>query len=223
MEWNFLNRTNHTFYRLLIQPKRAYGDDALLSRHTYRYLSHRTSGGRYQADILWDVARPCAGPVVEGVNLANGYSIRRFARIGKRNILGIRPHMHSLTRLFCPPGRPARIPRPRRCQRLLDASFERVVRFTGGGIEIARRGRHHSSRLGWALRYPKTFKLGLPRALSKECACADGASHSFRMELMRVSFCAIFSDGYRIAAPEASVRASLANALSVKRVRFGSA
>ena len=135
MEWNFLNRTNHTFYRLLIQAKRAYGDDVLLSRHTYRYLTHRTSGGRYQADILCraarrahhptyplyifynpkrtcDVARPCAGPVVEGVNLANGYSIRRFARTGKRNIMGIRPHMHSLTRLFCPPGRPARIPRP---------------------------------------------------------------------------------------------------------------
>ncbi len=39
MEWNFVNRSNHTFYRLLLQAKCAYGNDALLSRHTYKYLS----------------------------------------------------------------------------------------------------------------------------------------------------------------------------------------
>jgi hypothetical protein len=50
--------------------------------------------------------------MIEGVNLANGYSIRTFARIGRRHISGIRPYMHSLTRPFCPPDDHTRIPRP---------------------------------------------------------------------------------------------------------------
>jgi hypothetical protein len=134
MEWNFVNRSNHTFYRLLIQAKCAYGNDALLSRHTYKYLSHRTAG-RYQADILCGtarnalyptyplyifynpahtcvVARDVEGPMIEGVNLADAYYIRSFATMGRRHIPDIRPYMHSLTRLFCPPGDHARIPRP---------------------------------------------------------------------------------------------------------------
>jgi len=134
MEWNFVNRNNQTFYRLLLQAKCAYGNDALLSRHTYKYLSHRTAG-RYQADILCQasrnagyptyplyifynpantclVARDIEGPMIEGVNLANGYSIRSFARMGRRHISGIRPYIHSLTRLFCPRDDHARIPRP---------------------------------------------------------------------------------------------------------------
>lgn len=134
MEWNFVNRRNHTFYRLLIQAKCAYGDDASLSRHTYKYLSHRTAG-RYQADILCGaarnavyptyplyifynsaytcvVARDAEGPTIEGVNLANAYSIRFFATTGRRRIPGIRPYLHSLTRLFCPPDDRTRIPRP---------------------------------------------------------------------------------------------------------------
>jgi hypothetical protein len=134
MEWNFVNPSNHTFYRLLLQAKCAYGNDALLSRHTYKYLSHRTAG-RYQADILCEtargagyptyplyifynpahtcvVARDVEGPIIDGVNLADGYSIRSFARTGRRNIRGIRPYLHSLTMLFCPPHDHARIPRP---------------------------------------------------------------------------------------------------------------
>jgi hypothetical protein len=134
MEWNFVNRSSHTFYRLLLQAKCAYGDNALLSRHTYKHLSHRTAG-RYQADILCNAARNAGcptyplyifynpahtcvlardveGPVIEGVNLADGYSVRFFATIGSRRIPGIRPYMHSLTRLFCPPDHHARIPRP---------------------------------------------------------------------------------------------------------------
>jgi hypothetical protein len=134
MEWNFVNRRNHTFYRLRLQAKCAYGNDALFSRHTYKYLSHRTAG-RCQADILCEVsrnagyptyplyifynpahtclvARDVEGPMIEGVNLANGYSIRSFARMGRTHISGIRPWMHSLTRLFCPPDDHARIPRP---------------------------------------------------------------------------------------------------------------
>jgi hypothetical protein len=134
MEWNFVNRSNHTFYRLLLQAKCAYGNDALLSRHTYKYLSHRTAG-RYQADIICEAARNAGyptyplyifynpahtcvaardvvGPMIEGVNLADGYSIRSFATMGRRHIPGIRPYMHSLTRLFCLPDDHARIPRP---------------------------------------------------------------------------------------------------------------
>jgi hypothetical protein len=134
MQWNFVNRGNDTFYCLLLQAKCAYGNDALLSRHTYKYLSHCTAG-RYQADILCEAsrnagfptyplyifynpahtclaARDVEGTTIEGVNLANGYSIRSFARKRRTHISGIRPYMHSLTRLFCPPDDQARIPRP---------------------------------------------------------------------------------------------------------------
>lgn len=134
MEWNFVNRSNHTFYRLLLQAKCAYSKDALLSRHTYKHLSHRTAG-RYQADILCEAARNAGyptyplyifynpahtcvaardvgGPMIEGVNLADGYSIRFFATMGRRHIPAIRPYMHGLTRLFCPRDDHARIPRP---------------------------------------------------------------------------------------------------------------
>jgi hypothetical protein len=121
MEWNFLNRTNRTFYRLLLQAKRAYGDDALLSRHTYRYLSHRSASGRYQADILCGaalkaphptyplyifynpahtcvVARHSAGPVVKGINLANAYAIRSFARSHSFRMELIRSELRDLQR-----------------------------------------------------------------------------------------------------------------------------
>ena len=43
--------------------------------------------------------------MIEGVNLADGYSIRSFARMGRRHISSIRPYMHSL-RGYLPPGRP---------------------------------------------------------------------------------------------------------------------
>jgi hypothetical protein len=134
MEWNFVNRNDHTFYRLLLQAKCAYVNGALFSRHTYKYLSHQTAG-RYQADILCEAARNAGyptyplyifynpahtcvaardveGPMIEGVNLADGYSVRSFARMRSTHILGIRPYMRSLTRLFCPPADHARIPRP---------------------------------------------------------------------------------------------------------------
>jgi hypothetical protein len=134
MEWNFVNRSNHTFYRLLLQAKCSYGNYALLSRHKYKYVSHRTAG-RYQADILCEAARNAGyptyplcifynpahtcvaardveGPMIEGVNLADGYSIRSFAMMRRTHIPGIRPYIHSLTRLFCPPDDHARIPQP---------------------------------------------------------------------------------------------------------------
>jgi hypothetical protein len=134
MEWNFINLTIDTFYRLLLQAKCAYGNDPPLSRHTYKYLSHRV-GGKYQAEIICasarqsnvptypmyifynpehscSLARGSDGPMIEGVNLADGYSIRGFATMGSRHIPDIRKHMHGLTALFCPSDDPARIPRP---------------------------------------------------------------------------------------------------------------
>jgi hypothetical protein len=95
-------------------------------------LSHRTAG-KFQADILCEaarkagyptyplyifynpahtcvVARDVEGPMIEGVNLADGYSIRSFATMRRTHILSIRPYMHSLTRLFCPPDDHTRIP-----------------------------------------------------------------------------------------------------------------
>jgi hypothetical protein len=132
MEWNFVNRRSRTFYRFLLQAKCAYGNDANISRLTFKYLSHRTNG-RFQADILCDTAQyapdptyplyifynpecTCAaardtpGVSIEGVNLADGYSVRSFATSGSRKIPQIRHHLHSLTTLFCTPDN--RIPTP---------------------------------------------------------------------------------------------------------------
>ena len=125
MEWNFVNRCNRTFYRFLLQAKCAYGDDANISRHTYKYLSYRTDG-RFQAEILCDTAQYASDPTyplyifynpectcaaardtlgasIEGVNLADGYSVRSLATSRSRKIPQIRHHLHSLRTLFCTP------------------------------------------------------------------------------------------------------------------------
>src|SRR5437763_1470049 len=40
MEWNFVNTSDGSYYRLLVQAKVASGDKPDWSRHTYRQLSH---------------------------------------------------------------------------------------------------------------------------------------------------------------------------------------
>lgn len=136
MEWDFVNRSDGSFYRLNLQAKCAYGNEDDSSRHTYKWLSYRVGKNkdRYQADVLCQAATQanvptwpmyifynpsltCAlanddylGPTIEGINLADGYQIRSLATSGLRRIPTIRQHLHSLTLLFCATDN--RIPTP---------------------------------------------------------------------------------------------------------------
>src|SRR5690348_13489951 len=51
MQWDFVNRDDHTFYRLLIQAKRLYCDGNDWRQHNYRYLRHKVGSG-FQVDLL---------------------------------------------------------------------------------------------------------------------------------------------------------------------------
>src|SRR6266481_5103308 len=115
MEWNFVNPYDGTFYRLIIQAKCAYGYGSDWTRHSYKYLPHRT-GNKFQADVLCDEARQSTQPTyplyifynpahtcsligqsgyssIEGVNLANGYLTRSLATAGQRRSSTIRHYV----------------------------------------------------------------------------------------------------------------------------------
>jgi hypothetical protein len=101
MEWNFVNRDDGTFFRILLQAKQAYGDGGIWRRHCYRELLHTSgSGTTRQAVILCNAARTgyatyplylfyhpehtcslatndgCSS--VSGVNVADGFAIERL-------------------------------------------------------------------------------------------------------------------------------------------------
>lgn len=125
MEWNFVNRSDGSYYRLLIQAKLASGETPNWTRHTYRQLSHCVRG-EYQADILCEEARTSILPTyplyifyhplhicqsamrarcpnVEGVNLANGYLVRYHAVREERRLTFFDRQLTSLRDLFCDP------------------------------------------------------------------------------------------------------------------------
>ena len=101
MQWDFVNRSARTFFRILIQAKQSYGDGRHWSRHCYRELLHKVGhAGPLQAKLLCDSARgePNAFPLyvlyhpdmacdlaraggkmnLEGVNLADGFAIENL-------------------------------------------------------------------------------------------------------------------------------------------------
>jgi len=104
MQWDFANRDNGTFLRLLIQAKQLYGEGSIWSRHNYSEIL-RPSGaaGKAQADVLCDTARNASAPTVpiylfynplttcdlaaargvkhlRGVNWCDGYRIERLVK-----------------------------------------------------------------------------------------------------------------------------------------------
>ncbi len=134
VEAALVNPYDGTFYRLIIQAKCAYGYGSDWTRHSYRYLSHRT-GNKFQADVLCDEARQSTQPTyplyifynpahtcslaghsgcssIEGVNLANGYLIRSLATTGQRRLSTIRHYVLNLSDLLCQPANESEIPRP---------------------------------------------------------------------------------------------------------------
>ena len=125
MEWNFVNRNDGSYYRLLIQAKLASGETPNWDRYTYRQLSHCVRG-EYQADILCQEARMSTVPTyplyifyhplhvclsamrarcpnVEGANIANGYLVRYHAVREERRLTFFDRRLPSLRELFCDP------------------------------------------------------------------------------------------------------------------------
>ena len=101
MEWNFVNQDDNTFFRILLQAKRAYGDGNVWKRHYYKELLHisgrgaipqavilcntaRTSPATFPLYILYHPERTCALAAnaglsnVTGVSLVNGYAIEHL-------------------------------------------------------------------------------------------------------------------------------------------------
>lgn len=128
MEWNFVSPHTPSFFRILVQAKRAFGEGKSWKRHSYRELFH-VSGSRLQAETLCDSARNGSATYplyifyhpshtcelaakagfssVLGVNLADGFVIEKFVKTNKKrsgnNSLGkIQPHLFPLSSLFCP-------------------------------------------------------------------------------------------------------------------------
>lgn len=103
MEWNFVNQTDGSFVRLLIQAKRSYGVGKKWRRHSYRQLFHKTGNpAQLQAKIICTTSRTAPVPTyplymlftpgrtcrmarhdgercVEGVTLADGYAVEKLA------------------------------------------------------------------------------------------------------------------------------------------------
>jgi hypothetical protein len=103
MEWNFVNRSDNTFFRLLLQAKQAYGEGGNWKRHCYKEILHTTgTSSKLQAEVLCDAARASSATYplyifyhpahtcqlaqrdghshVAGVNLADGYLIADLVR-----------------------------------------------------------------------------------------------------------------------------------------------
>ncbi|WP_171233046.1 DUF6615 family protein [Ruegeria sp. HKCCA4812] len=102
MEWNFVDRSNESFVRLLIQAKRSYGKGKQWRRHSFRELYHQSGASKVlQAKVLCDTARAAVATYplyifyvpgktcklarldnalnVSGVTLADGYEIEKLA------------------------------------------------------------------------------------------------------------------------------------------------
>lgn len=103
MEWNFVNPDDGTFFRILLQAKRSYGNGKVWTRHCYKELLHKAgSGPRFQAVALCDTARAQAATYplyifyspeqtcvaaraagfqyVAGASLADGYQIEHLVK-----------------------------------------------------------------------------------------------------------------------------------------------
>lgn len=103
MEWNFVNIDDESFFRILLQAKRVYGDHADWRTHHYKELFRKAgSTALLQAQVLCDAARTSPDPTyplyifynpaltcelarksgerrVEGITLADGFWIEGLA------------------------------------------------------------------------------------------------------------------------------------------------
>jgi hypothetical protein len=118
MEWNFVDATTSTFFRVLLQAKQVYGDGNVWTRHGYKELFHTSgTGNKLQAQTLCDSVRmpgsaavplyvlyhpahTCglarAGGITHlmGVNLVDGFVIERMVKAARNRTL--RTHNKSL-------------------------------------------------------------------------------------------------------------------------------
>jgi hypothetical protein len=135
MQWDFVNEENNTYFSLLIQAKRLFGDGKNWRRHNYREILHTSgAGGQLQAQVLCDTARASlatvpiymfynpqqscnlakasGGPNVQGVNWAEGSTVRDLAvtatdrklRTQNKSLAKLHPSLRPLSALLCPSG-----------------------------------------------------------------------------------------------------------------------
>ncbi|WP_420712665.1 DUF6615 family protein [Ancylobacter sp. SL191] len=114
MEWNFVNTSDGTFFRILLQAKQAYGEGKSWMRHGYKELLHTSgTGPNLQAETLCDTARApgsatyplyilyhpaqtCAlvqkygSTLLSGVNLADGFVIEKLVKAANTRALRTR-------------------------------------------------------------------------------------------------------------------------------------
>jgi len=129
MEWHFVNQQDGTYFQILIQAKRAYGNGKLWRKHSYKELYHQTRSSLIkQAEILCntsrqnssnsfplyvfynpsntcDLARRDNIQSVQGVVLANGFIIERYVKKGgtqNRSIGHLSQYFFPLSDIFCP-------------------------------------------------------------------------------------------------------------------------
>lgn len=102
MEWNFVDVHTSTFFRLMLQAKRIYGNGSIWTRHCYRELLYKP--GRppefqattlcnaatassvatypfyifYNSNYTCDLARKMGNKTISGVNIADGYAIENL-------------------------------------------------------------------------------------------------------------------------------------------------
>lgn len=106
MEWNFANPDDGSFYRILVQAKRAYGEGKFWKRHSYKELCHQTgkppalqavtlcntariTAATYPLFMFYHPQRTCSLARADGVrnitgaSLADGYDIERLVLASK--------------------------------------------------------------------------------------------------------------------------------------------
>jgi hypothetical protein len=105
MEWNFVNPDDQTFFRILLQAKRAYGTEQDWVKHEYKHLFYKTKGSlRLQVETLCDTALAQGASTyplyifynpfltcdlaqqnrapITGVGLCDGFLIERLTQFG---------------------------------------------------------------------------------------------------------------------------------------------
>ncbi len=134
MEWNFLDLRDRSFYRLLVQAKRAYVRGKAWGSHEYQEVlkiaptldelqatvlceTARQQPGTYPLYAFYHAGQTCEGARADGkslagVCLADGYAIEKRVRKattkeGKKDakrVGRVLPLLFPLTGLFCPPS-----------------------------------------------------------------------------------------------------------------------
>lgn len=127
MEWNFVDESTSSFFRLMLQAKKVYGDGYRWTRHYYKELLHTSGkGGKFQAVSLCDnarhaksatyplyifyhsshtceLARGSGNSTIAGVNIVDGFAIERLVKTATtRRLRTINKSLGVISPMFAP-------------------------------------------------------------------------------------------------------------------------